>query len=92
MKKHINCQSCGLGILPGGSFYVCRTEIVAGHDGYLPDQDEQVDRIFSHALEKISAQTEHEVMEDVYQEIKLILCPICRQKFRNLVLSMFSRP
>lgn len=87
--RRLNCQSCGVEIPPGGVFYIGRTEIISGSDGILPDTEESGDRIIEKALKEISrAKSEQELMEGVYQEIKLILCGRCRLVFRDKILDM----
>lgn len=91
MKK-ISCQSCNIRIPPGGHFYISRTEIASGFDGFLPDAGEDPNEAIRSAMEEIAEMSENELLHDVYQEISLILCPECRIKFRNRVLSMIGRP
>ena len=87
--KRLSCQVCGTKIPPGGVFYVGRTEITSGSDGILPDTEESGDRIIEKALNEISKmKSEQEFMDEVYQEIKLILCGRCRLIFRDKILDM----
>jgi hypothetical protein len=88
-SKRLRCQVCGTKIPPGGVFYTGRTEITSGSDGILPDTDESGDRIIEKALNEISkVKSEQEFMDEVYQEIKLILCGRCRLIFRDAILDM----
>lgn len=82
------CQVCGTKIPPGGIFYIGRTEIISGSDGILPDTGESGDTIIKKALSEIKDLTEQELMEEVYQEIKLVLCGSCRLDFRDTILEM----
>jgi len=87
--KRLGCQVCGTEIPPGGIFYVVRTEIISGSDGILPDSEESGDRIIEQALREITrVKSEQELMDEVYQEIKLILCGRCRLVFRDKILDM----
>lgn len=86
--EQLCCQVCGTRIPPGGVFYVGRTEIISGSDGILPDTGESGDAIIEKALSEIKELTEQELMEEVYQEIKLILCGRCRLVFRDTILEM----
>ena len=71
---HLRCQVCGTGIPPGGIFYIGKTEIISGSDCILPETEESADRIIEKALAEINmAKSEKELMEGVYQEIKLLL-------------------
>ena len=88
-RKRLSCQVCGTKIPPGGVFYIGRTEITSGSDGILPDTDESGDRIIEKALNEMSkVKSEQEFMDEVYQEIKLILCGRCRLIFRDKILDM----
>ena len=88
--KNLNCQLCGENIPPGGVFYIGRTEIISGSDGFLPDT-EKPGEIIERALKDIIGQkSEQELMDGVYQEIKLVLCGHCRIHFRNIVLDMIK--
>jgi len=87
--KGLSCQVCSTEIPPGGEFYIGRTEIISGSDGIIPDDDESGDRIIEKALKEIrKAKSEQELMDEVYQEIKLIFCGRCRLTFRDKILSM----
>ena len=87
--KRLICQVCGTEIPPGGIFYIGRTEIISGSDGILPDTGESGDRIIEKALHEITKmKSEQELMEGVYQEIKLILCGRCRLIFRDRILDI----
>ena len=86
--EQLCCQVCGTEIPPGGIFYVGRTEIISGSDGILPDTGESGDAIIEKALSDIKELTEQELMEEVYQEIKLVLCGRCRLVFRDAILKM----
>lgn len=87
--KRLKCQVCGAAIPAGGIFYIGRTEIISGSDGFLPDIEESGDKIIEKALHEISkVKSEQELMDGVYQEIKLILCGKCRLIFRDKILDM----
>jgi hypothetical protein len=87
--KHLTCQICGTEIPPGGVFYTGRTEIISGSDGILPDSDKSGEEIIEEALKEISkVKTEQDLMNEVYQEIKLVLCGRCRLTFRDTILDM----
>ena len=85
------CHSCLKEIPPGGLFYVCRTEIISGSDGVLSDTGEDLETIVASVTREVEGKSEQELMDEVYQEIRMILCPECRLKLRDRVLSMKSR-
>jgi len=88
--EHLCCQVCGTKIPPGGVFYRARTELISGSDGILPDTGESGDAIIDKALSEVKELTEQQVMEEVYQEIKLVLCGRCRLVFRDTILEMIK--
>ena len=89
--KRLRCQACGTIIPPGGIFYIGRTEIISGSDGILPDTGESGDSIIEKALNELSkVKSEQEHLEEVYQEIKLILCGRCRLIFRDRILDVIK--
>ena len=62
-----------------------------GSDGILPDSGEAGERMMRKALDEITtAKNEQELMDGVYQEIKLILCGRCRLVFRDRILAMIK--
>ena len=87
----LRCQTCGTEIPAGGVFYIGRTEIISGSDGILPDTEESGDRIIEKALKEITkVKSEQEFMDEVYQEIKQVLCGRCRLDFRDKILDMIQ--
>ncbi|MDD3815705.1 MAG: hypothetical protein PHZ02_13785 [Desulfocapsaceae bacterium] len=81
------CDSCGIPILEGDLFYHCRTEIVAGKDQSLSEL-KYPDQIIAQALADIATKEEQELLDDIYQEIILQLCPQCRSTLIQRIQSM----
>ncbi len=88
-KRH--CDSCGVPLPDGELFYHCRTEIIAGKDETIPDL-KHPDRLIAQALSEISGKDETELLNEVYQEIILQLCPSCRTILLKQIQSMLNRP
>ena len=89
--KRLSCKVCGTEIPPGGLFYIGRTEIISGSDGILPDTGESCENIIEKALQEITAiKNEQEFMEEVYQELRVILCGQCRILYRDKILDMIQ--
>jgi hypothetical protein len=85
--KRLRRQVCGGDIPPGGIFYIGCTEIISGSDGILPDTGESGEKIIAKALHEISERkSEMELMEEVYQKIRVILCGQCRIPYRDQIL------
>ena len=89
--KHFSCQLCGLGILPGGSFYKIKTQIISGFDGVIAGPLSGTSSTeFKSALDAVKNKTDQELMEDVFEEINIVVCPACRHKFRSQIKSMLN--
>ncbi len=84
------CDSCGIPIKEGELFYHCRTEIIAGKDHNVDDL-KYPDRIIAQALAELDASDEQELLDDIYQEIILQLCPECRSTLLQRIHSMVNR-
>ena len=87
-KRH--CDSCGIAMPDGQLFYHCRTELVAAKDETIPDL-KHPDRLIAQALSEIAGKDENELLDDIYQEIILQLCPPCREKLQRLIASMLNQ-
>jgi hypothetical protein len=83
------CDSCGITIQEGELFYHCRTEIIAGHDQILAEL-KYPDRIIAQALAELEDKEEQGLLDDIYQEIILQLCPECRSMLIKRILSMIN--
>ncbi|MDO8947359.1 MAG: hypothetical protein Q7U88_09400 [Desulfocapsaceae bacterium] len=81
------CDSCGITIQEGDLFYHCRTEIIAGKDQSLSEL-KYPDKIIAQALADIATAEEQELLDDIYQEIILQLCPQCRSTLIQRIQSM----
>lgn len=83
------CDSCGLTIKEGELFYHCRTEIIAGRDQTRAEL-KYPDRIIAQALAELENREEQELLDDIYQEIILQLCPECRTTLLQRIHSMIN--
>lgn len=84
------CDSCGTDLPDGELFYHCRTELVAAKDATIPNL-KQPDKLIAQALSEIAGKDESELLDDIYQELILQLCPDCRTKFMRLINSMLNK-
>jgi ribosomal protein L37AE/L43A len=83
------CDSCGMTIQEGELFYHCRTEIIAGRDQTRAEL-KYPDRIIAQALAELENREEKELLDDIYQEIILQLCPECRTTLLQRIHSMIN--
>lgn len=84
------CDSCGKDLPDGNLFYHCRTEMVAAKDACIPDL-KQPEKLIAQALSEIAGKEESELLDDIYQELILQLCPDCKGEFARLIQSMLNK-
>ncbi|RUM47922.1 MAG: hypothetical protein DSY80_00435 [Desulfocapsa sp.] len=84
------CDACGKALPDGELFYHCRTELVAAKDASIPDL-KHPDRLIAQALSEIAGKEESELLDDIYQELILQLCPDCRMEFITLIRGLLNK-
>jgi len=84
------CDSCGVSLPDGELFYHCRTELIAAKDETIPEL-KHPDKLIAMALSEIAGKDENELLDDIYQEIILQLCPDCRTVLLKHIHSMLNR-
>ena len=88
MKKQQSCQFCKKELPPGSLFYECRTRIISGFDGFLPQTKQSLESTVHEILRETEGKTAEELREDVYQEFCFILCNDCRLLLRERLQAM----
>ena len=84
------CDSCGRDLPDGELFYHCRTEMIAAKDATIPDL-KHPDKLIAQALSEIAGKDENELLDDIYQELILQLCPDCRMSLLKMIQSMMNK-
>ncbi|MBL4901200.1 MAG: hypothetical protein JKY62_00940 [Desulfocapsa sp.] len=84
------CDSCGKPLPNGELFYHCRTELIAAKDETIPEL-KHPDKLIAMALSEIAGKDENELLDDIYQEIILQLCPDCRMTLLKHINSMLNK-
>lgn len=84
------CDSCGKPLPDGELFYHCRTELIAAKDETIPDL-KHPDKLIAQALSEIAGKDESDLLDDIYQEIILQLCPDCRMTLLKHINSMLNK-
>jgi len=87
-KRH--CDSCGKPLPDGELFYHCRTEVIAAKDETIPNL-KHPDKLIAQALSEIAGKNENELLDEIYQEIILQLCPNCRMTLLKHINSMLNK-
>lgn len=86
MKKR-SCQFCSKIIKPGGLFYLWSMEFTSGADSVLPELDDP-DAYIDESLDELEGKSEQELYDDVYQEMKFVICRTCCQEIKNKLTKM----
>jgi len=76
-----HCMRCGKGLPTGDVAYVVQIKVFAGFDGSLSEPEEGIDDQLHRILEQIEKLDPEELEKDVYEELTLILCKSCRDRF-----------
>jgi len=76
-----NCFRCGKRLHPGSLFYVVHVKVFSGFDGILSEPVEGIDQQLKGLLEVAQNLDPKELEKDVYEEITLIVCKSCRDRF-----------
>jgi len=80
MEKR-DCFRCGKRLQPGSLFYVVHIRVFSGFDGILTGPAEGIDEQLKELLEQAEHLDPRELEKDVYEEITLIVCKSCRDRF-----------
>ena len=75
------CSRCGKELHPGRGYYTVCIRVFAGFDGVLPEPDGEIDHQLAQAIEETHRWTPEELEKDVYEEVTLLLCKSCRDRF-----------
>lgn len=83
------CDSCGMTLSEGELFYHCRTEIIADK-AQTPLELKYPDQLIAQALSELEFRGEQEILDDIYREIILQLCPKCCTIFIQRIHGMIN--
>ena len=87
-----SCSRCGKGLQPGGLFYVVHIKVFSGFDGILTEPAEGIDEQLKELLEQAERLDPKELEKDVYEEITLIMCKSCRDRFVDEIRNPWEGP
>ncbi|MGZ3515347.1 MAG: hypothetical protein ACXU9K_02875 [Thermodesulfobacteriota bacterium] len=80
MEERI-CFRCGKKLQPGSLFYVVHVKVFSGFDGILSEPAEGIDQQLKGLIEAARNIDPKELEKEVYEEITLIVCKSCRDRF-----------
>jgi hypothetical protein len=87
-----SCFRCGKGLQPGSLFYVVHIKVFSGFDGILSEPAEEIDQQLKELIEQTQQLDPKELEKDVYEEITLIVCKSCRDRFVDEIQHPWGGP
>jgi len=90
--KEKNCFRCGKSFQPGSLFYVVHIKVFSGFDGILSEQAEGIDQQLQSLIEAAENMDPKELEKEVYEEITLIVCKSCRDRFMDDIRHPWEGP
>ena len=72
---------CGKELPAGELTYVVQIKVFAGFDGLLPEPEGGIDHQLRKILDQIEKSDPKELEKEVYEEVTLLLCKSCRDRF-----------
>jgi hypothetical protein len=90
--KGRNCFRCGKELQPGGLFYVAHIRVLSGFDGILSEPGEGIEEQLRELVEQAQHLDPKELEKDVYEEITLIMCKSCRDRFVDEIQHPWEGP
>jgi hypothetical protein len=92
LMEERKCFRCGKGLQPGSLFYVVHIKVFSGFDGILTEPIEGIDHQLKELLEQTQSLDPRELEKDVYEEITLIVCKSCRDRFVDEIQHPWEGP
>ncbi len=90
--KEKTCFRCGKSFQPGSLFYVVHIKVFSGFDGILSEPAEGIDQQLKSLIEATENMDPKELEKDVYEEITLIVCKSCRDRFMDDIRHPWEGP
>jgi hypothetical protein len=87
-----SCFRCGKGLQPGSLFYVILVKVFSGFDGIITETQEGIDEQLKELIEQTQQLDPKELEKDVYEEITLIVCKSCRDRFVDEIQHPWGGP
>jgi hypothetical protein len=72
---------CGRILKPGSLKYLVNIKVVADFDGVINEGEGDIDEMINDVLKQIEDMDAEELERDVYEELNLVLCKICKDHF-----------
>jgi len=75
------CMRCGKDLSIGSLSYVVQIKVYADFDGVLLEPEGDIDRELGAILDRIEESDPKELEKEVFEELSLLLCKSCRDRF-----------
>ncbi len=85
------CHECDEPLPAGALFYQCQVEFISGYDEDHPYSGGETDENIDTLVSRLEEQDPQDVMDDVYQKIEFVLCPVCRKRMAGELQKRFAR-
>jgi len=76
-----HCMRCGRILKPGSLKYLVSIRVVADFDGVINEDEGDTDEMIIEVLKQIEDMDAEELERDVYEELNLVLCKVCKDHF-----------
>ena len=86
------CYRCGKELKPGGLFYVVHIKVLSGFDGILSEPAEGIDQQLRGLIKQAQDRDPKELEKEVYEEMTLMLCKSCRDRFVDEIRHPWGGP
>jgi hypothetical protein len=82
------CIRCGRNLPPGSLKYVVDLRVYAGFDGYLPEEEGDIQVRMKRLVEEMEVKDEADLEGDVYLRQVYLICKDCRDRFLSNPLNI----
>jgi hypothetical protein len=90
--KERYCWRCGKTLAPGSLVYVAHIKVFADFDGVILESEEEIDQQWSRLMKQIEESDADALEKDVYDELTLLLCKSCRDRFVDEIRNPWGAP
>jgi hypothetical protein len=90
--KEQSCWRCGVPLPPGSLTYAVHIKVFADFDGVLLEPEEGMDKELKQILDQIQKSDPKELEKEVYEELAIVLCKSCRDRFVDEIQHPWEGP
>jgi hypothetical protein len=82
------CIRCGRNLPPGSLKYIVDLQVYADFDGYLSEEEGEMETRLKRILEEVEQKDEEDLKQDVYLRQVYVICKDCRDRFLSNPLNI----